>query len=158
MLKLGIVMVLIIIFGMFSLPIAAREYSAWDARNPSDDGSSFNKFLNSVTTSATPAEVKEALSLRTSVLIDVRSKLEFDEGHIDGAILIPEPEIYSLTEDKVVDKNTLIFLYSNDDMNAGVATRLLNSMGYDRVRYMRGGIESWKSKGFGINSLYAFPD
>jgi rhodanese-related sulfurtransferase len=151
-------MVLVIIFGVFSFPIITREYSAWDARDPSDDRSSLNEFLNSITSSATPAEVKEALSLRTSVLIDVRSKIEFEEGHIDGAILIPEPELRSLIEDKVTDKNTLIFLYSNDDINAGVAARLLSSMGYDRARFMRGGIESWKSKGFGINSLYAFPD
>jgi rhodanese-related sulfurtransferase len=157
MFKLGIVMALIIL-GIFSFPIAAREYSAWDARNPEDDDSSINRFLNSINASSTPTEVRESISLRTSVLIDVRSKLEFDEGHIDGAILIPEAELYSLIKDQVVDKNTLIFLYSNDDMNAGVAARLLSSMGYDRARYMRGGIESWKSKGFSINSLYAFPD
>ena len=38
--------------------------------------------------------------IKTGVtIIDVRSKQEYDEGHIDGAILIPEYEIKERIEE-----------------------------------------------------------
>ena len=44
------------------------------------------------------------------VLIDVRTKQEFSQGHIKGAILIPFTEIRQRAANELPDKNKQIFL------------------------------------------------
>ena len=45
------------------------------------------------------------------VIIDARTEEEFNEGHIEGAILIPEYEITERAEKEIPEKDTLILVY-----------------------------------------------
>ena len=58
------------------------------------------------------AEAKELMDSESGyIIIDARTQSEYDEGHIPGAILIPEYEIADRAEKELPDKKQLILVY-----------------------------------------------
>ena len=99
------------------------------------DGASYQKI--------TPQEAMEIMTAKESyVLLDVRSESEYAEQHIEGALLLPGPELQSRVENVIPDKNTLIFVYCRSGQRSAQAARLLVSLGYTNV-YDIGGIQTW---------------
>ena len=82
--------------------------------------------------------------LEGGVVIDVRSKSEWDSGHVEGAILIPHTEIGQKIGEYVKDKDTPINLYCAAGSRAGSAKSVLTSMGYTHVSNL-GGYSSAKN-------------
>ena len=77
------------------------------------------------------------------VIIDARTQEEFDEGHIDGAILIPEYEIAEKALDLIPDKNQLILVYCRSGRRSKIASEALAGLGYTNVKEF-GGIIDWE--------------
>ena len=63
-------------------------------------------------------------------IIDVRSKQEYKEGHIDGAINIPLFDIKRDIQTYVADKNTIVILYCDAGVRSRKAQKILISLGY----------------------------
>lgn len=88
----------------------------------------------------------EAKSLMDSekdyIILDVRTMEEFNESHIDGAILIPDYEINEKAEEILTDKNQLIFVYCRSGRRSKLASAQLAKMGYTNVKEF-GGIIDW---------------
>lgn len=76
------------------------------------------------------------------ILLDVRTKAEFTEIRIEGAILIPDNEIRNRAGTELPDKNALVFVYCRSGRRSAGAARELASMGYTNV-YDMGGIVDW---------------
>lgn len=76
------------------------------------------------------------------ILLDVRTVEEFDEKHIDGAILIPDYEIDDRAETDLPDKDALILVYCRSGRRSEIAANDLISLGYTNV-YDFGGIIDW---------------
>ena len=72
------------------------------------------------------------------VVIDVRSQEEWDEGHVESAILIPHNQIGKQITKRVPDKATPILLYCRSGGRAGRAMTLLKKMGYTDVTNLGG--------------------
>ena len=68
-----------------------------------------------------------------ALVIDVRSRGEFNSGHLDRAINIPLDEIETAVPKHVIDKNQVLLLHCASGMRSGVAKGKLKSMGYKRV-------------------------
>lgn len=79
------------------------------------------------------------------VIIDARTQSEFEEGHIEGAILIPEYEITERAEKKIPEKDTLILVYCRSGRRSKIAAEALVSLGYTNVKEF-GGIIDWQYK------------
>ncbi len=77
------------------------------------------------------------------VIIDARTQEEFDEGHIPGAILIPEYEIAEKAPDLIPDKNALILVYCRSGRRSKIASKALVDLGYTNVKEF-GGIIDWQ--------------
>lgn len=73
-------------------------------------------------------------------IIDVRSKQEYDEGHIDGAILIPEYKIKNEIEDIVKNKNEKILVYCSSGTRSKKAKEELEDLGYKNVYNLKDGV------------------
>lgn len=88
----------------------------------------------------------EAKSLMDSekdyIILDVRTIEEFNESHIDGAILIPDYEIKEKAEETLTDKNQLILVYCRSGRRSKLASAQLAKMGYTNVKEF-GGIIDW---------------
>ena len=101
-----------------------------------------NKMKNSYE-QITPAEAKEIMDERDGyVILDVRTQEEYDEAHIDGAILIPDYEINAKAESILKDKNQLILVYCRSGRRSKLAAEALVKLGYTNVKEF-GGIIDW---------------
>jgi phage shock protein E len=79
-----------------------------------------------------------------AVIIDVRSKGEFDGGHINGSINIPVDQL-SNNLGKLKDKNKAVIVCCASGMRSAAAKRMLQSNGYNTV-YNGGGWSSLQNK------------
>ena len=77
------------------------------------------------------------------IIIDARTQEEYDQGHIPGAILIPEYEIADRAEKELPDKNQLILVYCRSGRRSKIAAEELVKLGYTNVKEF-GGIIDWK--------------
>lgn len=76
------------------------------------------------------------------ILLDVRTKEEFDDAHIEGAILIPDFEIEERAETELPDKDALILVYCRSGRRSKNAASILAALGYTNVKEF-GGINNW---------------
>lgn len=91
----------------------------------------------------TPEKAKEIMDAETGyIIIDARTNEEFAEGHIEGAILIPEYEIAQRAEKELPDKNALILVYCRSGRRSKIASEELIKLGYTNVKEF-GGIIDW---------------
>lgn len=77
------------------------------------------------------------------IIIDARTQEEFDEGHIENAILIPEYEIQEKAPELIPDKNALILVYCRSGRRSKIASEALAELGYTNVKEF-GGIIDWE--------------
>ena len=92
----------------------------------------------------TPAEAKALMESREGyVILDVRTPEEFAEGHIEGAILIPDYEIGEKAEGILTDKDQLILVYCRSGRRSKNAANELATLGYTNIKEF-GGINDWK--------------
>lgn len=91
-------------------------------------------------TKTTCKEAKKIIEDNDSVVIlDVRTEEEYNEGYIEGAILIPITEIYGKAGEIVQDKSATILVYCRSGNRSARATKHLVNEGYTNV-YDIGGI------------------
>ncbi len=91
----------------------------------------------------TPEEAKDRLDNEVDiVLLDVRTREEYEEGHIEGAILIPLDVLKDEVSDIIKDKDTMVFVYCRRGNRSNTAAGILSDLGYLNV-YDMGGIIDW---------------
>ena len=77
------------------------------------------------------------------VIVDVRREDEFSEGHIPGAILIPNESIAEYEPpEELTDSDQIILVYCRSGRRSKEAAEKLAKMGFSRV-YEFGGIIDW---------------
>ncbi|MBI5602899.1 MAG: hypothetical protein HY879_06055 [Deltaproteobacteria bacterium] len=89
-----------------------------------------------------------------SMVIDVRSKEEYNEGHIFGSFSIPKDQPNELTRLLPKNKGTLLVFYGQDPASkqSHEAARAAQKSGYNNIKVFAGGILEWK-KGFSLVAL-----
>ena len=76
------------------------------------------------------------------IILDVRTQEEYDEGHIPGAILIPNTEIEDRAEEMLTDKDQMILVYCRSGRRSKIAAEALVELGYTNIKEF-GGIIDW---------------
>ena len=90
------------------------------------------------------AEAKALMDSESGyIIIDARTQEEYDEGHIPGAILIPEYEIADRAEKELPDKDQMILVYCRSGRRSKIAAEELVKLGYTNVKEF-GGIIDWE--------------
>ena len=88
------------------------------------------------------AEAKALMDSESGyIIIDARTQEEYDEGHIPGAILIPEYEIDDRAEKELPDKKQLILVYCRSGRRSKIAAEELVKLGYTNVKEFGGSID-----------------
>lgn len=91
-----------------------------------------------------PDEAKEMMdNLDDIIIVDVRTEDEFRQGHIEGAILIPDYELDKMAGEMLPDKDAVILIYCRSGNRSQLASYLLIGMGYENI-YDFGGILDWR--------------
>ena len=65
--------------------------------------------------------------------MDVRHQEEYDEGHIPGAILIPNETITSEKLDELPDLDQIVLIYCRSGRRSKEAAQKLADMGYTNI-------------------------
>jgi sulfur-carrier protein adenylyltransferase/sulfurtransferase len=82
------------------------------------------------------------------VLVDVREKNEWSEGHIPAAVHVPRGYLELQIEEAVPDKSKKVVLYCAGGVRSLMAGSTLQQMGYSDVVSMAGGFGQWKASGY----------
>ena len=91
----------------------------------------------------TAQEAREIMDTREGyVILDVRTQEEYNQGHIPGAILIPDTEIEAKAEEVLADKDQLILVYCRSGRRSKLASEILVELGYTNIMEF-GGIIDW---------------
>ena len=88
-------------------------------------------------------EAYEMMTSQEVVVVDVRTRKEYDGGHIENAVLVPNESIGSEMPEALPDKEaTLLIYYCRSGRRSKEAAQKLLSLGYQSV-YDFGGVIDW---------------
>lgn len=91
----------------------------------------------------TAEEAKKIMDTESEyVILDVRTEEEFAQGHIPGAMLIPDYAIREEADKALPDKDALILVYCRSGRRSKNAAQILLELGYTNIREF-GGILDW---------------
>ena len=65
----------------------------------------------------------------STILLDVRTKEEYEEGHIPGSINV-ELDYINTVKDVIKDKESKIYLYCRSGHRSGIALNAMKELGY----------------------------
>jgi NADPH-dependent 2,4-dienoyl-CoA reductase/sulfur reductase-like enzyme/rhodanese-related sulfurtransferase len=77
-----------------------------------------------------------------ALLLDVREPSEFKDGHVEGAVNIPLPQLRARLGEVPADRE--IWVYCAAGQRSYYALRILRQHGYSRVRNLSGGFTTYK--------------
>ncbi|MBO8157051.1 MAG: rhodanese-like domain-containing protein [Bacillaceae bacterium] len=86
-------------------------------------------------------EAKEMIDEENIQVIDVRTKPEYDEGHIPGAVLIPLQELESRLNE--LDKGTPYIIVCRSGNRSQQASEILVENGFAKIYNTSGGMNQW---------------
>ncbi len=102
-------------------------------------------------TEITVNELKEKLDKKEKMaFIDCREQEEWDEGHIEGAILVPLSIFQEKFESVLPDKNTKVVIQCRSGKRSMNACMFLLSKGYSDLVNVEGGIMAWSQAGYPV--------
>ena len=99
--------------------------------------------------SATEAAQRDSAG---ATLLDVREQVEWDAGHIAGAVFIPLATVGDQIEAAIPDKTTEVVVYCRSGARSARATAQLQSLGYTNVVNMAGGILDWQANALPVDA------
>lgn len=105
-----------------------------------------NKSLNAVNLD----ELETMIGNENVLLLDVRPSVEFEFGHITGAVSIPMNELMTHLKDFSKDKEIIAYCRGPFCVLADEAVKVLSEKGY-KVRRLDEGYPEWKIKQLGSN-------
>ena len=108
----------------------------------------FSLLFSGCSTAKTHLSQSELLSMMESgsapAIVDVRSKMEYESGHIPEAIHVPFWLAYYLKKRIPAGPEDPILLYCEHGPRAGVAKFGLTLAGFKKILYLEGHMTKWK--------------
>lgn len=90
-------------------------------------------------------EITRLLNNEEAVLVDVREKKDFEQGHIAGAIHIPHTRVAERVSELEPYRDKTIVLADKMGQHAGPVGKQLRQQGFE-VRRMQGGMAEWANQ------------
>jgi rhodanese-related sulfurtransferase len=100
--------------------------------------------------SISQAELAERIGTRSApLIIDVRSRSEFDTGHIPGAVNIPHDELPGRLGELGTKRDREIVVYCERGGRSMAAASALRGSGFPTVRRLEGDMSAWRAAQLG---------
>ena len=87
-------------------------------------------------------EAHEMMTSQEVVVVDVRSREEYESGHIENAVLVPNESIGGEMPEALPDKEATLLIYCRSGRRSKDAAQKLLALGYQSV-YDFGGVIDW---------------
>jgi rhodanese-related sulfurtransferase len=98
---------------------------------------------------------QELRSGRNIVVVDVRNKEEFCEGHVDGARSIPIHQLVARACEITTDRSTMVVVVSESGTRAKIAAASLRLAGWAEIATLAGGLKHWRKLGLPLECTTA---
>ncbi|AQU83119.1 MAG: rhodanese-like domain-containing protein [Halomonas sp.] len=95
------------------------------------------------TTQVSPSDAKARIAAG-HVVLDVRDKEEFEQGHIDNAVNISRGTLEMRIHEAVPNKDTPIVCHCAGGNRGALAADTLQQLGYTQVVNIEGGLKAFK--------------
>ncbi|HOT25153.1 MAG TPA: rhodanese-like domain-containing protein [Anaerolineaceae bacterium] len=94
--------------------------------------------------------VEEAAALREegAFILDVREPSEWEQGHIEGATLIPLGQLLQRSAELPTDQTIVVVCRSGNRSAQG--RDILETAGFKAVTSMNGGMNDWQARGYPV--------
>ncbi|QEQ97896.1 rhodanese-like domain-containing protein [Neptunomonas concharum] len=100
--------------------------------------------------SVSPAIATQLINKQDAVLIDIRTKKEWDTGYITGSRHIPVADLSRRITEIEKFKSRPVIVVCNLGQVAGSASKQLKAAGFENVMRLQGGITEWKGQNLPI--------
>lgn len=87
---------------------------------------------------------KKLQSLTNPVLVDVRTSIEFSQGHLKNAVLIDFNSADFKSRLSKLDKTKPVFVYCAVGGRSNAAVSILSETGFKEIYDLQGGISAWQ--------------
>lgn len=96
----------------------------------------------------TPEALLASIGAGTApVIVDVRTRREYEAGHVPGALHVPFYTLLVRQDDIPGPRERVVVVYCEHGPRAGVARFALRLSGFTDVRYLDGHMSGWKERG-----------
>jgi len=83
-------------------------------------------------------------------LLDVRTKAEWQRGHIEGAVHVPMPELRRRLATLRLDRGRPVVAICHSARRSIAAVRWLELNGFTAARQLQGGMQAWQQAGLPV--------
>ncbi len=97
-------------------------------------------------------ELLDRIKEKSTILLDVRPKEEFNQGHLPNAVNIPIDELESRLEELTSNSNLIAYCRGPYCVLSANALELLRAKGI-RARHFKNGFSGWKDAGMDVESI-----
>jgi rhodanese-related sulfurtransferase len=148
---------LAVVFALGIATVASAQYKTGKA-TPNAKGSPV-KMTMGVSEDAVKAvkriSIDEAIELveaGKAIYVDVRSKEQYDIGHIKGAINLPNSQLIARLKEVPPGKMLITYCACSAEQSSGTAVVDLNAHGFKNAAALTGGYNSWKAMNLPIET------
>lgn len=96
--------------------------------------------------SITAARLVHLVNHEGGIVLDVRDKAEFEQGHIVDAINIPHANLNTRLDELRKYQDKPIIIACKMGQHSGAAGTVLRKAGFENVSRLRGGITEWRGQ------------
>jgi len=105
-------------------------------------------FGNNLVPSVTAKDLKSVVDNNEEVvLLDVRTREEFDRGSLPGSVNLPVEMVASMIEEAVPDKSRRIYVYCLSGSRSIFAVTAMQRLGYTAVFNVQNGLLDYRALG-----------
>jgi rhodanese-related sulfurtransferase len=132
------------------LLVAAVILSVGCPKAPIPEQETPTQIIKDITTEQASALIQESQGNPDFIIIDVRTRAEFDSGHIENAINLDYQAANFADELEKLDKYKAYLVYCKGGGRSKGAVDKMAELGFMEAYNMQGGINQWKKDGLPI--------
>ena len=81
-------------------------------------------------------------------ILDVRTKFEYDAGHLPNAINASVFSLFSEHDNLAISQQEPLIIYCGSGLRARIGALILRLTGYESVYLLEGQLRNWKAEGY----------
>lgn len=97
-----------------------------------------------------PQELVNLMNHSAGVVVDIRSTVRFDQGHIIGAINLPQTDFAAKQNILNKYKSKPIVLVCASGMDAPKMAKILQTNGFTQLSFLANGMDGWNQAGLPV--------
>ncbi len=98
-----------------------------------------------------PDEAHYFLEVKKPIVIDIRTKEEYDAGHLEAVNMLMDYYAPDFKEQLAkLDKDAKYFIYCRTGHRTGITLGIMHNMGFTDIHDLDGGINAWIAAGWPV--------